>query len=302
MKQIKHLNRLAFKAGLALALIIGMSSTAFPLSVEKVGTIIPSGMDTGLLNPLGLCYDYLRNYLIVANTDAHRIAILNRDGNAVKVLGKRGDLRHPRAVAVSRRATLYIAERGSEKLKILKDYDSGSREEYHDLDLAAHRRKAAVQPVAIFVDTEGNIYVADRGNRQVLVFGKDEKFKLSIHDVGEPTDVWVSSGDIFVSDQGFGGIRVYSNKGRLIQTLGVSPAKFREPLRVKALAVDRRMRIWVVEDFGQGIKAIDSLGNPVFTLPESLFSPVDVALDEHGNFYVLERGGGRISIFHILEL
>ncbi len=295
------LNRLIFKAGLTLILIMGMATTAFPLSVEKVRTIIPSGMDTGLLSPLGLCYDYLRNYLIVTNTEANRIAILNREGNAIQVLGKKGDLRHPRAVAVSSSATLYIAERGSESLKILKDYDSGSREEYHDLNLAPHRRKVAVQPVALFVDTEGSLYVADRGNRQILVFGKDEKLKLSIHDVGEPTDVWVSSGEIFVSDQGFGGIRVYSSKGRWIHTLGVSPAKFRVPLRVKALAVDRRMRIWVVEETGQGIKAIDSLGNPVFTLPESLFSPVDVALDEQGNFYVLEKGGGRISVFHILE-
>lgn len=287
-------------AAISLALLFITAAPAFPLGLEKMGVIIPSGMETGFLNPAGLWYDNLRGFLVVANTHAREVVLLNRQGQALRTLGRKGDPGFPLAVAGNRDGTLYIAERNSEKLKILPSYDSAVGEEYRSLELAAYRRPAPVQPVAIFVDGDGNLYVADRANRQVLVFGGSEKFRFAITDVGEPADLWVeTSGNILVADPGFGGIRVYGPSGGWLRTIGGASGQLREPLRIKAMAADRRGRIWVVEEAGQRIKAIDSMGNLLFSRESGLSSPVDLALDDQDNLYVLEQGRGRIAVFRI---
>lgn len=287
-------------AGISLALLLIAAAPSFPLGLEKMGVIIPSGMDTGFLNPAGLWYDNLRGALVVANTHARQVAVLNRQGQALKVLGKKGDQGFPLAVTGNREGTLYIAERNSESLKVLPLYDSASIEEYRKLDLSPYRRTAPVQPAALFVDGDGNLYVADRGNRQVLVFGSSEKLKFVIADVGEPADIWVEpSGKILVADPGFGGIRVYAPSGGWLRTIGGASGQFREPLRVKSMAADRRGQIWVVEEAGQKIKAIDSLGNLLVNTEGGLTSPVDMAMDDQDNLYVLEQGSNRIAVFRI---
>ncbi|RJQ17721.1 MAG: hypothetical protein C4560_08405 [Nitrospiraceae bacterium] len=286
-----------------LVLILATATSAFPLGLEKVDVIVPAGLDAGLLGPTALCYDDLRSLLIVTNTEGHQVAVLNRQGIAAKVLGRGGDLRFPTAIAVTNKGTLFVAERGKENLKVLPHYESGVLEEYRSLDLSSFRRTVPVQPSALFVDKKSNLYVADRGNRQILVFGSDEKFKFKITDVGEPTDVWADFGKIFIPDPGFGGVRVYSDAGRILPALGTSPSKFKAPLRIRTLAADRRGRLWVVEE-GNGIKVIDSFDNPLLTIKREvlgLFSSVDMTMDGNNNLYVLEQGGNRITVFSITE-
>ena len=304
---LKFLSRLTVRTVLTLVMLHMSISPGFALGLEYVGVITPTGTDAALLSPLGLCYDNLRGFLVVANTEAHQVFILNRQGNVVKVLGKNGDLRLPRAVAINSRGTLFIALQDSEIIKVLEEYNSAIGEEYHELDLAAQRRTTAVQPVALSVDQDGNLYVADRGNRQILVYDRNEKFKFRIPNVGEPTDVRAGSGKIFVSDPGFGGVRVYNDKGKWLRTLGTMPGQFREPLRIKALAIDKRERLWVLEEADQGIKALDSLGNLIASLPFGhagqfdIFGAVDLVIDRDNYLYVLERGRSRITVFQISE-
>lgn len=287
-------------AAISLALLLMAAAPAFPLGLEKVGVLTPSGLDSGFLNPAGLWYDYLRGFLVVANTQARQLVVLNRQGQALQVLEKGGDPGFPLAVAGNRAGTLYIAERNSESLKVLPAYDAATRAEYRSLDLSLYRRAAPVQALALFVDSDGNLYVADRGNRQILIFDANEKLKNTITDVGDPADIWVdAAGKILLADPGFGGIRVYSPSGRWLRTLGGGSGQLREPLRVRAMAVDRQGRIWVVEEAGRGIKAIDSQGNLLMNSESGLISPADLAIDDQDNLYVLEQGSNRITIFRI---
>ncbi|RJQ52030.1 MAG: hypothetical protein C4526_08885 [Nitrospiraceae bacterium] len=292
-----------WQSAVVVSLLLAVAMPAFPLGLEKVDVITPSGTDSGLLSPEALFYDGLRNLLIVANTGAHQVVIMDRRGIATKVSGKGGELRFPTAVAVTNKGTLFIAERGKESLRVLPQYESGALEEYHMIELSSYRLAAAVQPSGLFVTKEGNLYIADRGNRQVLVFGSDEKFKFKITGVGEPADIWVGPGKIFVSDPGFGGIRVYNEEGKAMSTLGTSPAKFRAPLRIRTLAVDRRGRVWAVEE-GNGIRVIDPSDNPLLSISREitgLFSSIDMTIDDNNNLYILEQGGNRISVFRITE-
>lgn len=286
---------------LVLGLLLGSGVPVVALGLEEVRTIIPSGTDAGLLSPSGLWYDGLRDLLIVSDTENNQILLVDQQGTVLKTLGRNGELYLPLAVAAGRGATLFIAERDKAVLKVLPAYNGLTRDEYQLLDLSSYGHSRPVLPVAIFAAEDGSLYVCDRGNRQLLVFDRDRKLRLAIPKTGDPADVWVQGERIYLADPGFGGVRIYNQKGRWERTLGDSVSHFPTPLRVRALVVDRRERLWVLEESGT-IRALDLLGNPLLTRrPAGLFAPVDLALDQHNNLYVLERGGNRITVFHINE-
>jgi len=139
------------------------------------------------------------------------------------------------------------------------------------------------------------------------VFDRQQRFKLAIPDVGEPTDVAAGAGVIYVADPGFGGIRVYDAQGRRLRTIGTDPGRFPAPLRVKALAIDRRERLWVLEEADQGIRVLDTFGNLLLNYPFSpgggwrIFSTVDMTIDPDRFIHVLEQGTGLIRVFRIHE-
>lgn len=291
-------------ATLALLLI---ASPVAALGLEDAGTINPGIGANQLFGAKGLCFDAFREAIIVANTEANRVLVLNRQGAVSKILGNRQDLPLPVAVAADDNATLFIALRDSETIKVLRQYDSGTGEEYTDLDLAGYRVKSAVQPVSLFMGREGNLYVADRGNRQIIVLDKRLSLKFQIPNVGAPADVWGVAGRIYVADPGFGGIREYDAGGRLLRTLGTMPGQYHEPLRVKALTVDRNGRLWLLEEANRGIKAIDANGNLLASFGSAqlggleLLNVADLAIDRENYLYVLEEGANRIKVFRIRD-
>jgi hypothetical protein len=295
------------RLGCILLLIHLSSVPGLPLGLEETMVIIPRGTDTGLLSPRGFYFDSFRGLFIIANTEAHRVEILNREGDSINSLGKGGTLRLPLAVVADRDGTLFIALKESESLMVLPEYDAAAGEDYQDLDLSAHRRRTAVQVVSLAIDSEGNLHVADRGNRQILVFDRNRNFQFAIPDVGEPTDMAAGAGALFVADPGFGGIRVYDRKGKRQATLGIEPGRFAEPLRIKAMVVDRRERLWLLEEADRGLKVLDSFGNLLADLPFSaaagaeVFSAIDLALEPDFFLYVLEKSRGRIRVLRIHE-
>ena len=285
----------------ALALTLLCATPAFPLGLERSAVIAPIGTETGLLNPAGFWYDSLRGSFLIANTHARQVTVLNRQGHLLKAVGK-NELTFPVAVAADDEGTLFIAERGKESVRAIRTYDAASGHESSLIDLSSYRRSSAVQPVALHLDEDGNLYIVDKGNHQVLVLGRDGKLKLILPDAGDPAAIRVDrSGQILVADPAFGGIRVYNPQGKWLRTLGGNTVQVREPLRVKGMAVDRRGRIWVIEESSQAIKALDSTGNVVvnFKPAPMLASPVDIAIDEQDNLFILEQGANRISVFRI---
>lgn len=287
-----------------IALILGVTlCNAVPvqaLSLEKIGSINPIGVD-GDISPSGLWYDPQQALLGIADTENNRVLLLDRQGNLFKALGRRGQLSWPLAGSTSNGSMLYLAERDSAVIKLVADYSSLTREEYTPFDLSRFAVNHPVQPVALFSSDDGSLYVCDRGNRQLLIFDKNRRLQRVVPKVGEPTDVWVTRQNIYLADPGYGGIRVYNLQGEWLRTLGDSTTYFPTPLRPRAIAVDRRERLWVLDESGS-LHALDALGNPRFSKRLfDLFLPVDLALDHQNNLYVLERGGNRITVFRINE-
>lgn len=165
-------------------------------------------------------------------------------------------------------------------------------------------------PVAVGVDSAGNLYVADYGNNRVLEYTAPFSACSSFPCVGGPANVvfgidatgknfttagtclaptatdlcqpaWIAidtSGNVYISDNGFGRVLEYNNP------LGSNPPNVTADL------------VFGIDSTGKNFTA---RGGPTAKLnANGIDSPVGLALDANGNLYVADNQFNRILEFN----
>lgn len=133
---------------------------------------------------------------------------------------------------------------------------------HHMSTLAAEGEGELKAPLNMTADAEGNLYVADAGRNQVVIFDNKENYSAAIGKIGEmkPRDVAVGPDKIYVADLQRHCIRVFSKATR-------------EPL----YDIPR--------------------GNDATNEAVQLQTPTNLALDSRGRLYVADTGHFRVKVF-----
>lgn len=182
-----------------------------------------------------------------------------------------------------------------------KRFISGGAKEVRGLvkpfDVAAYHGRIyvtdSIQKLVVLFDIPGGRYVE---------FGNSEPAALD-----KPTGITVSSaGEVFVADTGAQKIRVYSGDGIYLRSIGDAQSL----QRPSDVAVDvERNRLYVVDAGGvesqqHGVKVFDlTTGEPLQfigkrgTEPGDFNLPLQAALDNDGNLYVVDSGNFRVEGF-----
>ena len=204
--------------------------------VAQQSVALPAGGS----GPTGLAVDKQGN-LYVADTGGHQIHIYGPDGQLLRSLGgfgaALGQLYEPRGVAVDGEGNIYVADTWNARVvkfdpagKALSSWGSG------DQDLGDARRATITEgdqaandanPLGLFgprgvaVDGQGNVYIADTGNKRVVVTDSAGAFKYQFGYAGsepgafnEPTGVAVDAqGNLYVADTWNGRVQVFAPDG-----------------------------------------------------------------------------------------
>ncbi|GAB4256233.1 6-bladed beta-propeller [Thermincola ferriacetica] len=76
----------------------------------------------GAANPKGVAFEETSGNLYVADTLAHKIHVLDKQGNEIETIGQRGldigQFNFPTAVAVDNRGRIYVADRGNNRIQV----------------------------------------------------------------------------------------------------------------------------------------------------------------------------------------
>jgi 4-amino-4-deoxy-L-arabinose transferase-like glycosyltransferase/sugar lactone lactonase YvrE len=159
------------------------------------------------------------------------------------------------------------------------------------------------EPRDIAVDREGNVYVADTGNRRIQKFDSQGEFLLA-WDGGEekfvePLAVVVTSqGQVFVLDSEPGWIYRFTADGESLGRFAGPKAQFFHP---RGMAIDAQDNIYIADTGGCRLVKYDTNGNPLTQFGESgsgpgqLVEPTDVAISPWGDLYVVDTANLRIQ-------
>ena len=164
-------------------------------------------------------------------------------------------------------------------------------------------------PQYLAVDSEGNIYVTDLGNKRVQKFSSDGEFLTTWGKSGTlagefhyPSGIAVDENFVFVADRDLNKIQKFDHDGNFISewgTKGSYDEQFKFP---NGITVSNNF-VYVVDTGNQRIQKFTTDGEFVLSFGSSGMGPGQfltahgIDSDSDGNIYVTDRGNGKIEKF-----
>lgn len=168
-----------------------------------------------------------------------------------------------------------------------------------------------IAPTRIATDPWGNIYVADRRTRKVLVYNALSELQLTITDIEAPSGIAADKErNIYIADEKNKTIQVYNSLGKKIRNFG----EFSRPTDI---AIDNKNeRIYVTDSEEKKFKGYDLFGNLFcvvdgagtitdkignqFSYKNKFQYPTGIAVDEkNGLVYVADTKAFRVQKYDL---
>lgn len=155
------------------------------------------------------------------------------------------------------------------------------------------------QPRDVAVNSRGEVFVADTGNRRVQRFDREGNFQAVLSgEYEEPLALVVGANDsLYVLDSAPGWIYRYDSAGVLQGRFGGPSAQLYHP---RGLAVDVDGNLYVADTGGCQIVKFSPSGEVVAKIgskgtgPGQFVEPTDVVVDISGQMYVADAGNRRV--------
>ena len=165
--------------------------------------VTPFKVSADLQQPTGIAYLKSKNEIWVLETKAHRIAVLNRNGDLIRTIGKRGtgkgEFNYPTHIWIDDHGRIYIVDSMNFRVQIFNS-------EGELLSLFGKAGDASgylAMPKGIAVDSFGNIYIVDALFHTVQIFDSKGNFLYNFGQQGRNNgDFWMPSG-IYINEDDY---------------------------------------------------------------------------------------------------
>jgi uncharacterized protein (TIGR03663 family) len=285
--------------------------------------------------PRGLAVD-TQGQMYVSDLAGHRVQVLSRQGQLLRTIGQRGagdgDFNEPRGLAIDREGNLYVADTWNARIakfspdgQFIKawgsgdqDFGEGRRATINNTDADNQSRPLGFfGPRSIAIDQQGNVFIADTGNKRIVVTDREGNYLYQWGRAGsapgefnEPTGIAVDpQGNVYVADVWNGRVQVFAREeaGQInplpITTWNVSgwqANSYDDPM----IAADAEQVIVAVPARNQVI-AFNKRGDLLLrwggrgTDTAALVGATGIAIDANQRIFIADRGNARISEFQL---
>jgi DNA-binding beta-propeller fold protein YncE/tetratricopeptide (TPR) repeat protein len=296
---------------LSLYFLLGVSSTYAYQQIEFVREIGAPGKQTEQQRqmdaPRAMAQAGERLYL--ADTDAHRIIVLDQSGKTVLAWGMRGNkpgqFRRPSGIAIDEQGRVYVSDTGNNRIQVF----SGEGKLIRSFGVKGNAPREFNAPAGITV-ARGLLYVADAGNSRVQVMTGEGIFlrqitvKTKNDEMESPAGVAVDvQNKIYVLDAEANNVRIFDASGTQVRVFGSRGSGVNGFEKPQGIAVDSRGIIYVADTGNFKIKKFSPEGKLVASMGSEgdgrgqFREAVSVIIDSEKKMWVLDAGKNTIQIF-----
>ncbi len=173
-------------------------------------------------------------------------------------------------------------------------------------DMIGDHVKEPPSPLGLAVDSNGLIYVTDRGNRQVIQFSAAGKILDTWQGDGtgqmpfvDPSDIAIdpTDGTVWVLDAGNGWIYRLESDGKMSAAINGANLQMYSP---RGLAISPAGELYVADTGMQRIQRLDQQGNRIAvwgeqgTEPDQFIEPIGIAIKDN-DLFVADASNQRIA-------
>ena len=194
----------------------GKDSIAPILKLDQSGNILKSFGEGMFVFPHGIAVDKAGNIWITdgqgSNGKGHQVFKFSPDGKVLMTLGKAGvagdgedTFNQPNDVAIAPNGDIFVSDGhniGSGNARVVKFTKDGKFIKQWGGGIGSEGSLPLQfnDPHDIAIDSEGRLYIADRGNQRVQVVDKEGNFITRWSQFGKPSAIAIDRNNIYVAD------------------------------------------------------------------------------------------------------
>ncbi len=160
--------------------------------------------------------------------------------------------------------------------------------------------------IALAVDRDGNLFVADSERKQVVQFDSDYRYVRAWGSVDEylPSGVAVDDDFLYMSDRRMHQVVVFNRStGEVVRSFGefgTGDGQFRTPT---SITIDERGHLFVTDALNGRVQEFDHDGNYIKSIgllgdsPGTFARPKGSAIDKDGHLYVVDAAFDNVQIW-----
>jgi len=264
---------------------------------------ITGSEETGPLGLIGsVFFDENKGRLYVTDSSNHRILAYDSDFKFVSEFSGGGGLDSPTSLVKDSRGRFFVAQPTTGQVLVIDMVEK----RMVPVDFSAVPQANAFSPGNMAVDSQDRLYVVDKANERIVVFGPELNFEKQIRvNSGQGlSDVDVDgAGRVYALNTLDGSIQVFDHDGKRLGGFGKKGSArdaFQFPV---SLAIDGKGRIFVVDQHKSAILVFDKRGEFLYVFSQlgwregRLHFPSHVFVNHAGKIFVVDRQNARVSVF-----